>query len=452
MKELHIECAGAGKTYGIAQRMICMLRQCPKGKRIFAITYTNYAVSQIRLEIMNQLHYLPDEISIDTVHGFMLEQIVYPFSKFVKSTPIQSCSIEVLSSNIKWAAKRRFELRQQGIIHSDATIQFAKSLLVPASGDNKKLLKLKEIAMQYFLSNIFCLFVDEAQDMNGDFFNLMDLIITRLENYCFVGDPNQDLWGNYHYKDFINSVICTYGIEPILNLISRRLPQSVIPLCNSIMNSDFQITSCNLVHGEVGYVLASELCATERVFLSKSDTFSIIKCCSGVFSTRSNAAVQIPYEFKEILKSKFPNYDIDALIFAFTKRALQIGLTPVLKEYKITIEKEIYAKLSQQLEAPDKNNIQVCSIHKAKGLESDTVFFIICNSLLEILLGLKNDHNKETNLLYVALTRTKLKLLLIVEDDFSTQSTLKKHGIDLRKSLNDLGICEACKADWFPAS
>lgn len=452
MKELHIECAGSGKTYGIAQQIITMLEQCPDGKRIYAITYTNYAVSQIRLEIINKLHYLPDQLSIDTVHGFMLEQIIYPFSAFVKNAAIQSCSIEVLSSNYKWAAKRMGELRKQGIIHSDATIKFARSILVPASGDSKKLLKIKEIAMQYFISSIFCLFVDESQDMNDDFFELMNSIISRIEHFCFVGDPNQDLWGNYYYERFVDFVKSTYGIDPIINLVSRRIPKSVIPLCNSIMKSDFQITSCNPKQGEVSYVLVSELSASERLFLSNLNSFTIIKCCTEVFSTSSKAAVQIPFEFKEIIKSHFPNYDIDAFIFAFTTRALEIGLSAALKEYQLSVGKDIYAKLSLQIETPIKESIRVCSIHKAKGLESDVVFFIICNSLLQILLGLKNDNNKETNLLYVALTRTKLKLLLIVDDNTTTQDSLRKHNIDLRRSFSCLGIKEACKTDWFTAS
>ena len=452
MKELHVECAGAGKTYGIAQKIINMIAKCPKGQRIFAITYTNYAVSQIKNEILKQTHYIPEELSIDTVHGFILDQIVYPYSNFVKGELIQSCSIENLGSNAKFAAIRKNQLRQAGIIHSDDAIQYASAILVPSSSDNKRTVKLKEIAFKYFLSNIFCLFIDESQDMNAEFFRLMSFIISKIDNFCFVGDPNQDLLGNYQYLNFINATKEAYGIEPVQNLVSRRLPQCVVPLCNSILNSDYQITSNNSSNGEIGYVFASELCEAERLFLSKSDTFSIIKCCSGDFSTRPSVSTQLPFELKEILKTKFPNHDIDAILFAFAKKVQQVGLDSALTKYKIRVERNIYAKLSQLFEPSSRKQIQVCSIQKAKGLEDNTVFFIICNSLLNILLGLKNDHNKETNLLYVALTRTKSRLLFIIEDDVLTRSTLKKHGVDLSKSLNNLGIFEACKTDWFPAS
>ena len=72
-----------------------------------------------------------------------------------------------------------------------------------------------------------------------------------------------------------------------------------------------------------------------------------------------------------------------------------------------------YKKLLIQFNSNREAGIYVESIHNIKGLECDTAYFVICNSLLEVLLGIKNDFNRETKLLYVALTRTKPRLLLM---------------------------------------
>ena len=79
MKELHIECAGAGKTYGIAQKVMRILDECPQNKKIYIATYTNYAVSQIKSEIKKQIHEIPTAVNIDTIHGFLLNLITAGF-------------------------------------------------------------------------------------------------------------------------------------------------------------------------------------------------------------------------------------------------------------------------------------------------------------------------------------------------------------------------------------
>jgi ATP-dependent exoDNAse (exonuclease V) beta subunit len=66
-----------------------------------------------------------------------------------------------------------------------------------------------------------------------------------------------------------------------------------------------------------------------------------------------------------------------------------------------------------------------------------------------LLLGVKNDLNKETNLLYVALTRTKRRLLLIIDDDDGLKRNFQKRKIDINAAMNELGIQKAVIRDWF---
>ena len=448
MKEIHIECAGAGKTYGIAKKIIELIASCPSGKRIYAITYTNYAVEQIKGEVKKQLHYVPNEVVVITVHSFLLEHIIYPYSAFVKGEKINSCTIEKLPSNIKWRTKRKRQLKDYGIIHSSSVSQYAKSIIVPTASDNKSKKKLKAISLEFLVSDVYCLFVDEAQDMDKDFFDLMHYAIGRLKNFYFVGDPLQALWGDDQYKSFTETIEVEHKIPPIINMVSRRVPKNVIPLCNRILSYKSQISTCSEIAGEIAYVLVSELLPEELEILSKGDIFSIIKCKNNIFSTTADKRC-LTHEFKEILTAKYPMRDTDAMVSAVVERIEDVGLTACLNELNIRLESAEYAKLAQQFGSTNTEGILLRSIQKIKGLEDKTVYFVICNSLLEILAGIKNDYNKETKLLYVALTRTKSRLLFIVDNDETMKRNFNTQNLDIESVIQKCGVPKAEKEKWF---
>jgi superfamily I DNA/RNA helicase len=373
MKEIHIECAGAGKTYGIAKKIASILDDCPEDKKIYVITYTNYAVKQIRDELVKMIRDIPDKVLISTIHNFFLHNIIYPYSSFIKGEAINSCSIEKLTGKIEWQTKRKKNLRDTGFIHASEVSQYAKSILIAAKTDTIAVKKKKDIAVDYFISDIFCLFVDEAQDMDDYFFGLMFKIINKLEQYYFVGDPFQALWGIDKYKEFTEGVAKQEGITPVINLVSRRIPACIVPLCNRILPKNSALSSINK----------------------------------------------------------------------------ELGLDNYLKKVNIILSKQDYAKLASQFGTDKGKGIFVEAIQKIKGLEGDTAYFIICNSLLELLIGVKNDLNKETNLLYVALTRAKRRLLFIIDDDEGLKKNFFKRKIDINEAMGELGIQKAVIKEWF---
>ncbi|PKM76173.1 MAG: hypothetical protein CVU90_13800 [Firmicutes bacterium HGW-Firmicutes-15] len=448
MREVHIECAGAGKTYGIAQKIIDILDDCPEDKKIYVITYTNYAVKQIKDELIKNIRDIPDKIIIDTVHGFFLNNIIYPYSCFVKGEALNSCSVEKLPDDIKWHSKRKRNLKDSGLIHASEVPKYAKSVLIAQKRDKVGVKKRKEIAESYFASDIFCLFVDEAQDMEECFFDLMLKIICKLEHFYFVGDPFQALRVNDKYTWFNEEVEKQEGITPVINAVSRRIPACIIPLCNSILPENSSLSSCNRESGSVAYVFLSELDTKVKEQLTSRNLFSYIKMKTDVFST-ANDQVGLTHEFVEILADKYPTHDISALRRTAIHEIHEIGLSRYLNKQGIRLPTPEYAKLASQFNGDKDAGIYVESIQKIKGLEDDTAYFIICNSLLEILLGIKNNYDKETNLLYVALTRTKQRLLLIVEDDEGMRNNFKKHKLDIRTALNDIGIQKAIIEDWL---
>ena len=80
------------------------------------------------------------------------------------------------------------------------------------------------------------------------------------------------------------------------------------------------------------------------------------------------------------------------------------------------MENNEYAKLINDLKIENKEKkLKVKSIDKIKGLENELCMFIIDNTMLEYLFGKKQETNKEMMRLYVALTRSKSDLILVID-------------------------------------
>lgn len=77
MIEVQIAGAGAGKTFGLAESLIAHMKSCSSHKKIFALTYTNTATSKIEEEVIKQHGFIPHNLCIQTVHSFLLNEIVY---------------------------------------------------------------------------------------------------------------------------------------------------------------------------------------------------------------------------------------------------------------------------------------------------------------------------------------------------------------------------------------
>ena len=74
--------------------------------------------------------------------------------------------------------------------------------------------------------------------------------------------------------------------------------------------------------------------------------------------------------------------------------------------------------------------IRICkiySINKVKGLEADYCFYIIDNNFLKYLVN-TTERNMESNKIYVALTRAKKGLYLVISRDFKELDKLELLG------------------------
>ena len=83
MIHIQVAGAGAGKTYTLAELILQEHDLNITHKSIFAITYTNSAKENIIKNIIEKRGRLPDNIKIQTVHTFLLNEIIFPFSWYI---------------------------------------------------------------------------------------------------------------------------------------------------------------------------------------------------------------------------------------------------------------------------------------------------------------------------------------------------------------------------------
>lgn len=421
MKIIKVECAGSGKTYGIANSISEEYSTGNNSKKIIAITHTNNAVFQIKNEVIKQIGFIPENVIVETTDTFLLHNVIYPYSKYILSNNYISCSICQLPSDIKFANFIKSVMKSENTLHSSEINSKVKAILVPKKSDSKLLKKKKEIVRELFFSSIKSIYIDEIQDLDENGFEILDFLFTSDVNLYCVGDFRQALRYPKTFYDYINN--CSNEKWSIENKTeSRRVPISNLNLTNKLFEKKYECTNCNNTIGMITYSYADESIIDKYIkyfdltyIKEKNDIFLTSAKKDNSFFTRNE---------REFISQNFQG-DSDIFISAFIseyKTLLSKGLTNkaalnvLQRKYNLpNFDRTLYAKLcniNNEIEQMD-NNVVVKSIESIKGLEADKCMFIINNSLMNILLG-NNSFNKETNLLYVALTRSKEHLHILV--------------------------------------
>jgi len=193
MIEVQIAGAGAGKTYGLAKSVVRHIKTCTNHKKTFALTYTNTAKAKIEQEIIKQYGYIPQNIYIQTVHSFLLNEIIYPFSSFTLGDVYNDASITILPNNVRfknWHIKR---LKDKNIIHADIVYNISKQIVdETVSKHSSRAKKVKVQRLLAILASCFDkIFIDEVQDLDEDALRVFELLGCNDIDVYMIGDPKQ---------------------------------------------------------------------------------------------------------------------------------------------------------------------------------------------------------------------------------------------------------------------
>ena len=450
LSQIQIAGAGAGKTYTLAEKILVRHHKKDNDKIIYAISFTNYAkrnIEQRVAELNNGL--MPSDICIETVHSFLLNEIIYPFSQYYFGKAFSKATSMKLPIEIKLQKYQLKRVNERGIIHNSQVFNKAKQMIVDGKGETKAKHRKKELIIEYLQASVDALFIDEAQDLDADALTLFGKLSESIYTYI-VGDPKQSIKYPKDFREFTERIRENNSVFHMLppNTITRRIPECHLRISNLFCPADEQQTTISDVKGEIYY-----LYSTDEKFSKLYESFDFLKALmyirqeTDTFTTQdSKTDFSLEESVREKVLQKIDSkYDCDAFVKAIEKYFINLTLKKgekgaiqsFTKHFGITLENNEYAKLINDLKIENKEKkLKVKSIDKIKGLENELCMFIMDNTMLEYLFGKKQETNKEMMRLYVALTRSKSDLILVI-DKLSIKKFTDKQ---IEKGFSELNI------------
>ena len=440
--------AGAGKTTKMADMVMERYQKIDTHKNIYVITYTNSAKEAIKEKIEKTYGNIPSKVFIETIHSFLLNELIYPFHHLLYEEIYISASQIKLPDNPAFKNVRIKELKESGIIHVDKVTETSKWIVCGKSNDRKKIKLERKKVKDFLLNYMDSIFIDEAQDMDANLSTVIIELTSLGVHFQIVGDPKQDLRG---YGVF-NKMIEQFPKKVIYEDINYRSPATHLELSNLYVEKN-QIQQANsTVDGTIKYIFQNDINIKEFLELNKFDHV-YIRTKNKLFSTNKSQKILLKenllYELEKIFKTKSEQRE-KVKLWSFQAKKVILNKLDSKSNYQILdrISKVIKRRLSPQEYArlnecfdkireqnKVKDNILVKSIDRVKGLEGDNCLFILTTDLAPYLFKEKQDANKMNNYLYVALTRSKNTLIILatkeLEEKYGRQELIQRF-----KSLN----------------
>ena len=453
MIEIQIAGAGAGKTYGLAEALIVHIKACTTHKKTFALTYTNSATAKIEQEIIKQHGFIPKNLYIQTVHSFLLNEIVYPFSSFTLGDVYNDSSIMHVG-NSKFKNGLFKKLREKKVIHAENAYNISKQIvdeMVSRHSSRAKKAKVKRLLA--ILESCFeKIFIDEVQDLDEDALRFFEVLGSNGIDVYMIGDPKQAIKYPKALETFVDKVSGKEYVNILeINNQTRRVPKEILAISNGFCYEGQQQESLSDVVGELMYIESTD--AKYDDLLSNYISTKQIVCIdkkAGRYSTSSKHRHSFPQEVEEMIRESKHKKDkvlfAKATFFFFFNEVENYGAKTAINNlramHSLSFEKSHYAQLYELCSAFTEDNVQftVRSIDSIKGLDANTCVIIISSNLLKYLTknGIKEDDhfNKEWKKVYVALTRAKHRLVLALDHDLLLASDIEA----AKSSISELGF------------
>lgn len=439
--------AGAGKTSSMAQIVLDRYNET-ESKIIYVITYTNAAKNHIKNKIKELNGIVPKRILVETIHSFLLREFIYPYHHLLYEQQYTRASQIKLPDDFRYKAAKLKELATNKYVHVEKVTEIAKWIVFGKSNDKKAIKEKREKILSIVSRYLDSIFVDEAQDMDKHFLKIIEVLEEQGINLCLVGDPKQDLRGRFSFNELIEKYNDRVKYKPE----NHRCPVSHVLFANSYISDEEQQVPKTETLGLLSFSYESQL-NVEKLLSSKKWEYAYIYKKNERFFTHEAdnniAEKSLEYEIKALIaKSGMRKNEIDKNTFVLKKYIL--GNLSKLKYYQIfsLLERilsinltnkdkdKLASSLDLNLKISNQSGLVINSIDSIKGLEADNCIFFLTTELAPYLFKEKTDENKMLNYLYVAITRSKKELLILV-----TREVEEKYSKDIIDSkFQSLGI------------
>ena len=458
--------AGSGKTTVLLE----LLKLIPKGKTALFLAFNNSIVDELKNRIR-----LRDGVEIMTIHSYGWHSIMRRYGSKAKMNPNKSLGkIErVLKKHEDISAKKRgwyffiipkiIDLLRCNLLDAtaeninevadhhdlvigDTEIAVAIEVFKLMNKDKTQFDFMDMIYQPYVDATIRrkmydYVFCDESQDFSLAQQDIIRGALNRRGRLITVGDPNQAIYG------FAGADIDSYDKLSSLNGESTALPLSVCYRCSKSV-----VIAAQDIVPYIQYAPDAEMGCVRNGSLTQIDRGDWVLC-------RNLKPLVETYLWlmKHKIKSKIRGKDIGEGVVALihkTGAKTLIGLYHLLDAEKTKLFKKLKDKgvkrplvhpkmelfeqrvdvitclmeevetvpqlirMIQNIFTDDVKGIMLSTIHKAKGLENDRVFFL-CPELIPSKFATQPwQYEQEKNLIYVCITRAKKELIYVSGSTF----------------------------------
>lgn len=447
--------AGAGKTSRLAFEIQERFEHRPNRKKhIFVVAYSNYASSVITKHLELIYGQIPNEIHLSTIHSFFWNNIIEPYYYLIFGNQFFSISNQALGESTNYKASKLRELRDSGILHVAEFSRITKQVLVGGSGSkkNEKIMRARILSrLDSFIDSIF---VDEAQDMDKNTADCFTAIDAAGINCYFVGDVNQDLRSRKGFAMLLKSF--PEDVHEVDE--NHRCPLRHIELSNQYSVHNQKSDRSNV--GVLEYALEPDVEVMDVLNRYPGSMNFINKSLREFQVHNKNEAGfgQLEFTLRKYHRSTAGFEDINLTVskkWAFDKTQEVIHSVNVLnlepniitnrlmRTLNLDYNKRLYAELvsgvqsvKRSAEKISKTQYPVKSIESVKGSESENCVFVMSTDLFAYLLKEKTDQNGTLDSLYVGLTRSTNRLVMLFTDE-----VVKKYTASTVRSLMvNLGV------------
>ena len=444
--------AGSGKTTSLADVIIKREAESSSKSHVFVIAYSNYAADVIKKRLESARNADVQNLHFSTIHSFLWNYIIQPYYFLLFGVHFMSISNARLSSDNKFRASKLKQMRDDGILHVSEFSKIAKHVVKGRKTATKREQSMRAVILDHLSNFIGSIYVDEAQDMDQNTADILE-VFDNVGIFCYlVGDVNQDL----HARNGFRNLIQSNQSNSTLNRENHRCPPLHVELSNKYL--PYEQVSTSKVDGQLGYVLEKD-CNLQQImeefsggliYISKSiRNFRVHK------PTNMNNFEQLEYilrkyhvivpEYSDLNSeiSKKWAFDLAHLVLYVIRSGGSIRniVDGLIKKLHQKYSPKLYAQLINSVEEIDDqennaNDFPVISIEGVKGNQSDNCLLIMSTDLFRVLVKENKRTNSTTNLLYVGLTRSTNKLLIMLTKEVSEHYSEK----EINSKLKALGI------------
>lgn len=328
---------------------------------------------------------------------------------------------EVVTTAVSvWKEMNSYNLKKG---HKNFLVDFVDMVYLPAS--------LPDIRVETY----DFVMIDECQDLNRSDIALMERLIKKGGRTIAVGDPNQMI---YMFAGADSKAYETLTKrDNTINLpltVSYRCAKNIVEKAKEVCE-DIEAHS-GAEDGTVRDGLRTEIQEGDLVVCR--NTVPLIQLCTELISSGVKAVV-VGREFEKKLKSflnKYQDFPLERVnekacdeLIKIEDNLIKRGVSKFMNHatYRSTAERNEVIDIlsrgsnntSELVERVDeifddsKQAVKLMTIHRAKGLESDRVFFLQENLIPSPFAESPEEHIQENNLKFVAITRAKKELIYV---------------------------------------